>query len=234
MFAVIQKWHKKIGIFAVLFLIFLTVSGIFLNHSETFGLNRNFVQAEWLLDIYNIQPPSKPVSYQVDALRATQVGTRLYVNQQEIANPIEKLLGIVKLSDYYVVAYDHQLLLITTDAQKIELLSGTEGVPSGMKRIGIDNQQQIVIEAAHGFYIVDLDVLQWDEQDHYSATWSEPSPLPDALETELLRLYRGSGLSIERILLDFHSGRIVGSWGVYFVDIIALLLLFIAMTGIWM
>jgi uncharacterized iron-regulated membrane protein len=36
------------------------------------------------------------------------------------------------------------------------------------------------------------------------------------------------------VLLDLHSGRIVGGWGIYLVDIIALLFIIIAITGIWM
>ena len=49
-----------------------------------------------------------------------------------------------------------------------------------------------------------------------------------------MQAYRGSGLSLERVILDLHSGRIVGQWGVYVVDGAALLFLALVITGLWM
>ena len=103
-----------------------------------------------------------------------------------------------------------------------------------MKEIGSDDQGDIVIKAAHGYYHVNLDALEWKEYDYLEASWLLASAIPDALNEDLLQQYRGSGLTIERVLLDLHSGRIVGSWGVYVVDLIAILLLVLSCTGVWM
>jgi len=61
-----------------------------------------------------------------------------------------------------------------------------------------------------------------------------PLALPPELEEKLMQAYRGSGLSLERVILDLHSGRIVGQWGVYVVDGAALLFLALVITGLWM
>ena len=103
-----------------------------------------------------------------------------------------------------------------------------------MTEIGYDEQDNIIIKSAHGYYRVNLDILQWSEYDFINANWSSTSKIIEPLKANVLEQYRGTGLTAERTLLDLHSGRIFGKWGVYFVDLIAVLFVFIAITGIWM
>lgn len=234
MFAKIQKWHKKFGVFVTLFVIFLVTSGIAINHSEQLALNKNYIQSKWLLDLYQINPTKEPVGFQVNNAWATQVGERVYFNKLEVAKDSERLVGIIHVNDIYTVAYDGQLKLLTAQGETIEHLAGTDGVPAGMKEIGHDDNGDVVIKAAHGYYHVNLDALEWKEYDYLDANWSKPSRIPETLGDALLQQYRGSGLSIERVLLDLHSGRILGAWGVYFVDFIAILMLVLSCTGVWM
>ncbi len=234
MFSIIHKWHKKFGVFAALFVIFIVVSGIALNHSQQLQLNNNYIQTQWLLDLYQINPASEPVSFEAGGIRVSQLGERIYFNEREIAKDVQQLIGLVSANDVVTVAYDGQLIVLSKEGEIIEHLSGVEGVPAGMKEIGSDDQDDIVIKAAHGFYHVNLDELEWKEYDHLEASWSLESAIPEKLSEDLLQQYRGSGLTIERVLLDLHSGRIIGSWGVYFVDLIALFLLILSGTGVWM
>lgn len=39
---------------------------------------------------------------------------------------------------------------------------------------------------------------------------------------------------MERVILDLHSGRLLGNYGVYFSDIVALLMVFLAGSGLWL
>jgi uncharacterized iron-regulated membrane protein len=50
----------------------------------------------------------------------------------------------------------------------------------------------------------------------------------------LQRSYRGIGLSAERVMLDLHSGRILGRAGVYLVDAAAIVFLLLAVSGTWL
>ena len=54
------------------------------------------------------------------------------------------------------------------------------------------------------------------------------------LNRKILARYRGHGLPLERVLLDLHSGRILGKWGVWLIDVVAILLFVLAITGSWM
>ena len=232
-FLVVQKWHKKIGVYIALFIVLLAGSGIVLNHSETLKLNTTYIKMNWLLDLYRINPTSEPIGYPSSGNWAIQVGKRVYFNNKEIVNDVNKLIGIVNTNGVYVIAYDDKLTLLTPEGEILEYLGSTEGVPAGMKAIGND-QGNIIIQSAHGFYQVNLDALQWNEHDFIKAKWSSKSEISEPLKTNILAQYRGTGLTIERILLDLHSGRVIGGWGIYLIDLIALLFIIIVITGIWM
>jgi hypothetical protein len=109
-----------------------------------------------------------------------------------------------------------------------------QGVPSGMNKIGRMADGRIVIQAAHGYYLTDRDFLKWQEQEQIAdVSWSLPVVAPAALQARIAQLYRSNELPVERVMLDLHSGRLFGSRGTLVMDIAAMLLIFLAMSGTW-
>ena len=234
MWAFIHKWHRKVGITAAFFVMLLVVTGLLLNHTDKLNLQNIFVQSEKLLQWYNIQPKGQMKGFSVDQHWLSQIDGRLYFDQMELADHIEDLYGAVRISEGFVVALDGSLLILTRSGELVERLSGSEGVPAGIKSIGLSESGDIVINAAHGDYIAELDTTEWQEQERLAVNWSVADEIPEKLREQLLRLYRGKGLPLERVIIDIHSGRILGQAGVLLVDFMALLFLSLAMSGVWM
>jgi hypothetical protein len=234
MWAFIHKWHRKVGITAAFFVMLLVVTGLLLNHTDKLNLQNIFVQSEKLLQWYNIQPKGQMKGFSVDQHWLSQIDGRLYFDQMELADHIEDLYGAVHISDGFVVALDGSLLILTRSGELVERLSGSEGVPAGIKSIGLSMSGDIIIKAAHEDYLADLDATEWQEQEGLVVNWSVADEIPDELREQLLRLYRGKGLPLERVIIDIHSGRILGQAGVLLVDFMALLFLSLAMSGVWM
>ena len=46
-------------------------------------------------------------------------------------------------------------------------------------------------------------------------------------------LYQSQYLTVERIVLDAHSGRLFGDIGVFFMDIVAVLLILLSLSGLY-
>jgi len=230
----IHKWHRRIGIVAALFVIMLVVTGIMLNHTGSLGLDKSYVKNNLLLDFYDINPAAAPFGFRVADHWISQVGERIYFDGRELSDNVEQLIGAVNLEDDIIIGFDGRLLLLAGDGQVIERLTGTQGVPAGMRAIGKTTDGQLVIRGAHGDYQVDLDSLDWHEEEFIHASWTEHESLPAGLQGELLQQYRGTGLPLERVMLDLHSGRIAGNWGVYVVDAAAILFFILALSGVWM
>jgi len=234
MWAFIHKWHRKVGITAAFFVMLLVVTGLLLNHTDKLNLQNIFVKSEKLLQWYNIQPKGQMKGFSVDQHWLSQIDGRLYFDQIELADHIDNLHGVVSNADGFVVALDERLLVLTQSGELVEGLSGSEGVPAGIKSIGLVSSGEVIINAAHGDYIADLDNNEWQEQEGLVVSWSSPDEIPDDLSEQLLTLYRGKGLPLERVIMDIHSGRILGQAGVLLVDIMAILFLLLAMSGVWM
>jgi len=164
----------------------------------------------------------------------TQIDSRLYFDQLELSGHIKNLYGAVSISDGFVVAVDERLLILTLSGEIVEGISGTDGVPAGIKAIGLSAAGDIIISAAHGNYLADIDAPEWQENEESLVNWSDSREIPKDLYDQLLILYRGKGLPLERVILDIHSGRILGQAGVLLVDFMAGLFLLLAMSGVWM
>ena len=234
MWQFITRWHRRFGIISALFVIMLVITGLMLNHTDRLSLDSRYMQNDFLLDLYNIHPAEEPLGFRVNNYWISKVGERIYFANKEIADDIENLTGAVSVGDEIIVAFDNELLILSNAGEMIERLGGSEGVPSGMRGIGITDSDELVIKGSHGDYLVDLHNLDWHEEKYIHANWSVAEILPGELQADLMQLYRGKGLPVERVVLDMHSGRLFGAWGIYIVDVAALLFFLLAVTGIWM
>jgi uncharacterized iron-regulated membrane protein len=131
-------------------------------------------------------------------------------------------------------------VLLSAAGKVLEILGGAQGVPAGMRQIGVMDDK-LVVRASHGDYLADKELLYWDESEKVGdrhvpvvADWAKASAPPEVLYAKLVETYRGKGLTLERVLLDLHSGRIAGRAGVITVDFVAILMILLAVSGIWM
>ena len=227
----LHRWHRRIGIIAALFVLMLAVTGWFLNHTGRVNLTNQYVSSQWLLDWYGIKPQKPPLSFEAGGHRITQLDSHLYFDEQRVATDLDRLIGAVKTDGIYVAAAEHSLYLLLDSGQLVEQLDSSAGVPAGMRAIGMNDQDQLIIRAAHGIYTADLNTLDWHHTEAGNVRWSQPSSPPQAHLDNVLQQFRGTGLSYERIMLDLHSGRLLGEGGVILIDLAALLFAVLAITG---
>jgi hypothetical protein len=228
-----MKWHRWAGFGIALFIVLLCLTGILLNHGSALGLARHYVHSDWLLDLYDIEPVPAPVSFSAGAHWVTRIGDHLYFDGRELAERSDTLLGVVPLQDQIVAGLGDRLLILAPDGATIEVLRATEGVPAGMKRIGSTADGRLAIDTARGQFLPDLDSLRWEQEVVSDGHWAVPAPLPAELNAKLVRSFRDRTVTLERLLLDIHSGRIMQRFGVWFMDLVAVVLLSLTLSGIW-
>ncbi len=227
-------WHRRLGLCAALFVALLAVTGVLLNHTDAYQLDSRYIRSGWLLDFYDRRPPAQPLSFRAGRHWVSHVGARLFFGDKLLAERAETLLGAVALDEAIAVAVEDRLLLLSHDGELLERLGDAEGVPAGMRAIGSTAEGRLVIKAAHGDYDVDIDTLRWRRTAQVAVSWSKAELTDDELRARLIAAYRGSGLSLERVMLDLHSGRIFGPYGIYVVDGAAVVFLALACTGSWL
>ena len=229
-------WHRYIGLVAALFVLVLSVTGIMLNHTERLQLDSRYVQSEALLDWYGIRSPESTISFRVDKHYVTLLGQRLYFNDHEIDGEYRGLTGAVALPGWIVVATDSSILLLTPEGELVEQLEGADGVPSGLRTLGMSPDNELVVDGSHAFYHPDARFVSWThwEGQLREVRWVMPAETPADLRARLERHYRGAVLPMERVMLDLHSGRILAMNGVWVMDAAAVLLILLSLSGCYM
>ncbi len=227
----ITKLHRLVGLFSAIILLMLAITGIALNHTETLKLDSKFIHSTPILDWYGIQVPTTSLNFSSSKYYISQLNNELYFQNKFLKHSSEKLIGLVETANYLAIGLEDSLLLITFTGEIIEQIS----MPN-LSNIGYNSQQQIVLQQAQAVLFSSDDLLTWQLQTMNSQVkWSLATPLSAAQQQLLLQNFRNRILPLERFILDLHSGRLFGNFGVIIVDLsgIALILLTLSGCSVW-
>ena len=228
-------WHRWLGVSAAVLVVILAVTGIALNHTEALQLDQRAVRSEALLGWYGIDTTASLVSYDLDTRHLTQADAHWYLDTTPLPGEHPPLRGAVALPGMFAAASVDAVWLLTERGELVERMGAGAGVPAGIRRLGIDADGRLVVEAAEGTYRSDEQLMQWQPAaTAANVDWARPAELPPSLRDVIVEQHRGAGLSLERVLLDLHSGRLFGRLGVYVMDAAALVLLLLAGSGTWL
>ena len=103
-----------------------------------------------------------------------------------------------------------------------------------LQPLAIDDNTVVSVKSAAQFWLADTQLLNWRQAGDASPDpqWVISEPAPDGLQQAVTAAYRGGGPSLERLLLELHSGRIFGTIGVLVYDLLALALGFLSISGL--
>ena len=223
-------YHRYLGLAVALFVIILSITGMLLNHTEGLRLDQRSVSQRWLLDVYGISAPKPSAAWQAGGQWVSQFGERLYLDQTVLPQLRQQSLkGALAFQNMIVIATKQALALYTPAAELIDTLPA-----EGVQAIGLDKHQTVIIQTRAGQYSLDNAFTQLKplaaSQKH--SVFVKPASLPESLLNEISQGYIADGLPLERVILDLHSGRLVGKMGVYLMDSAALMMILLTVSGV--
>jgi len=212
---------------------FMVLSGLVINHSNSLGLDQRHVSQSVLLDWYGLEKPEHINSYPVGDNWLSVAGSQLYLNEKPVST-VANGVGAVFNGDVLVAAGREQLLLLDSTGQLIERQPWGPPGAEPIEAIGLLADATVVVRTQHQFWYADVDLITWKQADDNppNPAWATSTHAPGSLIQAITQQYRGDGLSLERVLLDLHSGRIFGSMGLLVYDLLSLTLGFLAVSGL--
>ena len=228
----LRRWHRQIGLLAASFFVFITLSGLLLNHGDTFELDSARLGTPWLMAWYGLKPVVPDQGFQQEGLLFSAQGDTWILDQRKLKPGHGDPLGAVRTAGQLWIATSDEIDLFDADGRlvdKIErdLLPGTP-----IRRIGSRDGQLLAKIGSEVF--VTTDGIAWARlASDARTTWSRRQPLTEAQRKALAPFFAPS-LPLQRIVADLHSGRIFGPYGVLLVDALAAALLLLAGSGLWM
>ncbi|MCG8670820.1 MAG: PepSY domain-containing protein [Pseudomonadales bacterium] len=224
------KWHRGLGLIAALFAIFLVVTGIPLNHGNDLLLDKTPIPSS-LLSWYGIQVEIPQEGFKLGDRWTVSAQQQLFLDSQNIGSCRDQLAGAVATDEGLFIACGRQVYFLTNEGEVIETAElrfavGSVGSNSGNVYLKL-NKQAVnfdLYEFEVGEVVITEDKIKWSIPDFL------PSAISDAIADQIIV----EDMTWERFLLDLHSGRMFGSWGVWFVDLIGIAILVLAVSGVWL
>ncbi len=233
MAAKLHKWHRRIGLLAASFIIFLVVTGIVLQHSDELGLPAKHLANTWLLTHYGIKP--NPITtYQLGNQTISHAGDYLYLSGKPITENVDNLFGAIRQSNQIIVATAKSLILFDHEGNLIDEITKLDGLIEHPLGISKSEQGNPVIRGVTKYWESNSDLLNWHEYVGPHPKWVAASITLPSLKQVIESHDMSQQINLERFLLDAHSGRIFGKYGIYIIDAAAILLLILSITGIWL
>ncbi|ACJ31015.1 PepSY-associated TM helix [Shewanella piezotolerans WP3] len=229
----LRPWHRRIGIFSTLLVIFIAVSGVLINHSNALSLDSAQVKQRWLLDYYGIKAPTEISFYQQSPKKLISAGNQVWLDNQLILEANSLVLAVTHYNNMLVAIDASHLYLMSSSGELLETQDSATGLPSHIHAIGL--QQNLWLKTQAGVFVADSDLIDWSPAQPLAAIpWIKPIEGTDI--SEAAEQIRSSRLHWERVLLDLHSGRFFGTLGPWLMDLVAFALIIMSLTGcyIWL
>ncbi len=230
----LPDWHRWLGGLTVVLVLLLSVTGIALNHAPALQLDRIYVDWPWLLRAYGVETPAITASYTSGQRRASLLNDRLYFEDKPVAEPVTALAGLVAQDGIFVAAASDSVLLLTAAGERIDFMDLSEQLDGPILAIGLV-AGRAVLRTPGETWLADAALTRFERAaiDNTSEVrWAQPSVVDETLAAALKQDAIGRGLTLERVLIDLHSGRIAGPIGVWLMDIAALGLIFLSVSGL--
>ena len=228
----LRRWHRQIGAAAASFFLFICLSGVLLNHGETFELDSVQLGTPWLMAWYGLKPTVPEQGFEQDDLIFASQGDNWVLGQRKLKSGHGEPLGAVRAAGQLWIATSEEIDLFDTDGRLVDKIEHDLLPGSPIRRIGSWNGQLLANIGSDIF--TTADGIAWIRlASNPQMTWSRLQPL-NAKQQQTLAPFFAPALPLQRIVADMHSGRIFGRYGVLLVDALAAALLLLSGSGLWM
>lgn len=243
----LYKIHRYLGLFVAISLIWLSVSGVLLNHTGFFQLAKTSVDNPLVMKLYGMSTPKLGKVFKVGDKTVLQSGQGLFLDNKVLfeinIDSEHPLFSVVANNDMVFIGYGNQVKINTNSAELIDTIP----LPSVelqqeltvlTPRLGIEGNN-LYLEMGNHLFKANEDFTAWlIAEKNMQIIWSKEAVLSQSEREDIKALFSGlfqvKGPTLEQFLLDTHSGRLFGKAGVFFADLIAFLTILLTLIGVFL
>ncbi|VAV99148.1 hypothetical protein MNBD_ALPHA02-1457 [hydrothermal vent metagenome] len=227
----IRRWHRWVGYSSILLVFILSITGLILNRTEKLGLTQITVKNSLVTALYGMTPTEEPVYFKAGDSWLAWLEGRLYLDGILIDQNTDRLIGGTFADGLVLVAASNSLTLYQPDGTLVERLDSTS-LPGSITAIGPSENGLAQIETPGGNFTSPDDYMSWTPVPSGLIHGSKAQKAPKQITEKIMLDFQGQGVPLSRLILDLHSGHILGSWGPYLMDLAAISLIFLGLTGL--
>ncbi|MGC6427219.1 MAG: PepSY domain-containing protein [Akkermansiaceae bacterium] len=225
-----RQWHRWLGLAAALPLLWLSATGLLLNHADRFGLHDAEVTTGWVLRHYNQVPEGDLRGIMVGDRLVSTWGGLIFLDHGELVLNGE-LVGAVAFKNQLVIATNERIAVVNGTGEMELELDDLSLPPLPIKALG-SSSEGIILRTESGVHLLSEDFFS------FKKTTLEPSAPPLQLiegdvKTQLAEAIRErNSMPLSRVILDAHSGSLFGWPGWVITDLTAVGAIILTLLGL--
>lgn len=226
--AILWRLHRRVGISALVFLALMAITGIALNHADGWKLYDTRLPYNLAVGLYGDMGAEQLVSVTTQGVQIYQIGTDLVFDRKLLSERCGgHLNGMAYVDGLFWVGCGQKLLVVTKSGEPVEKIS------PGALLTGVANcSEKLCLMTESGWVELDLISLETIPTDATPKLVSPEAPnldqLPDYLKIT------PEELNVGRLIADIHSGALFKAPGKLAVDLLGLVVLFLAVSGCYL
>lgn len=233
-FKFFRKWHRRIGIFFSLLILYITISGMILNHSDDLNLSKKYIGSNFLLNLYQIKAAQSIHSFTLSSHKLSSIDNQFWFDDKLINNNSQTLQSAIYFQHIYFSLFSDELWLLNKDGLLIDTMTHDNGLPQNVEKLGIF-KHHLYLKTSDEIYVLDEAFTSWQAVTfEVLPKWSQLSHLSDTEIAHYQQRYRSNIIAWQRFIQDLHSGRILTRFSKIFLDLIGMGLLLLSLTGLFM
>jgi len=134
----------------VLPLIFFTVSGVLLNHTEDFGLDKKRVRSEWVMERYGVSFEGEPIAYALESGGVAAEWQGQFIYNGRVVTGAEGLVGAVEIGSGICLVSKGCVYYISPSGELVEVLDDLVLPEGEIEKVGVTSDRLLVIVTEGG------------------------------------------------------------------------------------
>lgn len=226
----VLRWHRRVGVLLCFFIVWIATTGILLNHMYEWRLAEKLVNNAWVRQQYALAEPHYYSLGDTSGVAQAASG-ELYVNAQLIGACDAAMVGAEPVGDMFAVACANKLLVVSATGALLESIGPSDGLPTPLNAVASFDSQLML--HAEQWYAFDEARFAFVPTAIGRAVSQPAAAIPDHVQQRLQDKLDAKPVSWERVLIDMHTGAFWGDGKHIISDIAAILMMLIAIGGVW-
>jgi hypothetical protein len=154
------------------------------------------------------------------------------MDNQPIIKSENPITGVTLSNQVLFIAFPNEMVLLTQEGELIERVSSTAELPENIQKLGVSGDI-LYLKTPNQLWQSSDQGQAWEVSNSNFNDWSNEVTMPDQQTKQIEMYFSGKGVSLEQFFLDLHNGNIIKNFGKWFLDLIAIFLLLLSISGIW-
>lgn len=227
----IYSWHRWMGLSILLWVLMWASTGLLIEASPALGLDQKTIRAAWLMQQYGIANPKPAGQWQLGHVTLDEWDQGISHHGQWLKQNSTPVIAATATEEVWVIADARGLQLYAADGSWIDQLNAPPGT---LHKLGSTPNQTIIAATSSGLYENDEQWLAWNKVENPTVHWSKKTPSNlSAADLAIKRPISLHDISVERVLLDIHSGTLFGPIGRWLSRLAAVVMILLALSGFY-